>query len=370
MPSAEQESHDASRVVVSGARRGSVLPSSRAEMWRDIYLTTGADVKGGIWGNRLLVEGPAVRVDASVYVRSEIRIRPSDNPEEKRRGVTFGSTVTAGGTFLVEQATYRTRVLSNVYVGTASIANTVIYGNLYARSANIRNCVVMGGVFCRDHLQIENSVVATFQVGRATLGRNLLLLFPVALSQAPLAISHPVRAVSFLRLAGALKGAERGGSVHLGPDDVYAIDAAGGGLHALSLDQRIACGIDIVRRFEENRAMAELVSLADHLPDAERKRMRGAALTEYERSLFSLLEGGAPPELTGALSLSSLLERAEIVAGMAAFAGVDIASRVAERREDVLAKPSISSSLEGELPESIGSLFGVAVGDLSSTSRT
>lgn len=353
----ESGTADSIRVVIDGSRRGSVLPATRAEMWRDLYLTTGADVRGGLWGNRLSVEGPAVRVDSSIYVRGEIRVRPAAEPLEKRRGVTFGSTITCGGTLLVEPAPFRTRVLSNVYAGAVNITNTVVYGNVYARNAIIRNSVVMGGVFCRDQLQAENSVIATFQVGRALLGKNTFLLFPIALSREHLAITHPVRAISFLKLAKASQAAPRGGTVTLGPDDVYVLDAPDGPLHALSVDQRIASGSEIARRFEENRAMAELVSLADHLPDVERKKMRGAALTEYERNLFAVLDASVIPEVQGGLALSDLLKRAEVIAGVAAFASAEIAARLVEEGIATTRHGADKMTFEGELPEEIKRLF-------------
>jgi len=85
---------DSTRVVLSELRHGSIIPGNRAEMWRELFLLPGADLRGSAFGKSLYVEGPDVNVEASIYVRESIKVAESDKEGIQSGNVTFGSCVT------------------------------------------------------------------------------------------------------------------------------------------------------------------------------------------------------------------------------------------------------------------------------------
>lgn len=357
---------DSTRVAISGVRRGGVIPSNRSEMWRDVFLSSGADVRGSIWGNRLIVEGPGIRVDGSVYVRGEITVTSDSASPGNRRGVTFGSTTTCGGSLVVEGRDSRTRFLSSAYAGIARLSNAIVYGNLYARSAVIRDSVIVGGVFCQESVVLENCIVATFRARAAKLGNDVLMLFPVAVADERIEMSAPVHAVSFLKLARqAGAHTHEGGVIRLTEDDVYVLpfsDNEQGTAQVLSLGHRVGDTYEVMRAFRENRRIIEYLELADHLPDGERKKVRGPALTQFETQLLGLLSAQDISEVTGSSSIIDLVARADVLAGISRMAGPDVAGAI-RASAPVLAAPTESGETRGDgapLPPDLAALFRYA----------
>ena len=66
---------DSTRYVVSDTHDGSVLPGTRIEMWRDVYLLSGANVVGGVWCGSLTVSW-----GGSTSSRVRLLPRPGGHP--------------------------------------------------------------------------------------------------------------------------------------------------------------------------------------------------------------------------------------------------------------------------------------------------
>jgi hypothetical protein len=128
---------DSTRVVLAQLRHGSILPGSRAEMWRDLYFLPGTDLRGGAFGNKLFVEGPNVHVESAVYLRGEINIRQSKDQKPADGIVSFNSCVTTPDSLIISDVSFRTRFRANVYTGMVNLKNAIVYGNLYAKKAVI-----------------------------------------------------------------------------------------------------------------------------------------------------------------------------------------------------------------------------------------
>lgn len=263
---------DSTRYVVSDVHHGSVLPGERREMDRDVYLLSGADVRGGLWSNKLSVAAPDINVEGSVYAKGSITIgaqrhsdiRDSDIGDSDMRGVRrtetvlaeestatklqegdsvetrelgrgdegsaddhsgkavrFGGCVTTPDDLLIEGSahssdSFKTRFDSDVYAGRLNISDAVVLGNIYAKGAVIRNSVVLGGVFCQDQLTLSNCFVHTFQAEKVRVEEKVSIFAPFALAQESIDLQAPVRAVSFADLFG-----DKGLTVDDEPEDGF-----------------------------------------------------------------------------------------------------------------------------------------------------
>lgn len=338
---------DTTRVVLSECRRGGIVPNSRSEMWRDIYLLPGTDLHGGIFGNRLSVEGPDVSVSEAVYVRGEVHVSAAATAASGAKNVTFGSCITAGDSIRVDRAAFRTRFRSNLYTSSVNLRNAVVYGNIYARNAVIRDSVVFGGVYCRDSLTIENCVVATFRSKQARLKKNVFLLFPLAISEEKLEIEHPVRALSFANLRQP-KGNDPLPVIELDEADVYRLfetadEHTQRQVTVLSGVQRLLSAAALVGDFRSNRALLELVSMADHAAEEVRAAGLESTTRQLEDSMFGVLEQPRVSEITGYTTVADLLRRADVMDSIRTFASDEIADVV--RRE---AEQELSEQDEGD----------------------
>lgn len=306
---------DSTRVVVSGLRHGSILPGSRAEMWRDVYLNSGADLRGSVWGNRLSVQGPNVSIQDAVYVRGEIVVEPSNDMETGQNGsVTFGGCVTTPDSLVIQKAPFRTRILGSVYSGVVNLSNTIVYGNVYARNALLRNTVVLGGVFCRNSLLLEDSIVSTFRSRQVQIQKGVTLLFPVAISEAPAIFSSPMQALPFFDLSDP--EGKAGGAVAMDARDMYPVqvrsdDGKASQIHLLSLDERVLEASTIMENFRRNQRFLEGLSLGTHLVPEYRAEFVERR-SKLEDRLFSLLDVPIA-QVQGRSAVDDLLKSPDIV---------------------------------------------------------
>ena len=131
---------DSTRYVISDTHHGSVLPGTRMEMWRDVYLLSGANVVGGVWCGSLTVSGGGVRVAESVYSHGPVAIQgeaegtasPDSSTDRVSAPVTFGSCITTPDSILVGDVPFKVRVFSDIFTKQLNLSNAFVYGNIFA----------------------------------------------------------------------------------------------------------------------------------------------------------------------------------------------------------------------------------------------
>ncbi len=318
---------DSTRVVVKAERHGSILPGNRAEMGRDIFLLGGADLRGGIFGKQVTVEGAPVRVTDAVYAQGAFRVKAGDSVPVEGALVEFGSAISSADSVLIDDSPFRVRFSSSIYSPTVNLNNAIVYGNVFARNhCTLKNTIVLGCVYCRGTLKMENSIVSTFRVGKANLGAGNSLLAPLALSEQPIRISSPIQCLVFYNLAGEeADGDEAGGSVQMLQTDVYSkdlgtvLEVAEGEpsvWHVLSIDQRVLDVATVSKHFESNRDYILRLSLGSRLDPTSSKAFRDSLPARVENRLFDLLKKPAP-SVSGQSALDQLFDRPEVLAAVA-----------------------------------------------------
>ena len=326
---------DSTRVVVDGARHGGVLPGTRAEMWRDVYLVSGADVRGPVWGNVVEAEGPGVRVRESVYARGPVRVVAAGRDGARGSDVSFDGCVTTPDAVQVAEAPFRTRFRANVYAGTVHLHNTIVYGNVYARSAVIRNSVILGGVFVAGRLTVADSVLSTFRARVARLEGVVSLLFPVAVAEEPMQLTGDLRALSFWSLDPARRGAagRESGVVSLSASDVHAITGRLGDeeprtYHVLSLDERILDTEPLLASLRANRRAIEGLSMLGQLSDDDARDLLGGDVGRLEQALFELVRRRDLPPAAAKRQLAEVAARADVLGALREYLSPEIVNAI------------------------------------------
>lgn len=293
----EEISSNSTRCVVSGREPGGILPGLRSEMWRDVYLRPGADVEGGIFCNRLHVEGSPIRVGGAVYAREAIEItcRPGEGSGDGL--VEFKSAVSTPDSIVVdEKCKTRVRFFADVMAGRVNLRNCWVRGNIAARNATIEESVVLGSILCDSHLSARNAILGSFRVRSADLKPEVALLYPFASATERPAMSSRVRSLSVASLQDLFGGSEAvSGIVDLQDDDLAQVAASSDDgpmrIWLLTLAPRI---LDLERakdRLTENHSLLRALSLGDHLDPHSRKEFEEGPLRMAEESLFRALRG-------------------------------------------------------------------------------
>jgi hypothetical protein len=327
---------DSTRVVVGESRHGGVLPGTRAEMWRDVFLIPGADVRGPVWGNVVAAEGPGVRVRESVYARGAVRVTASEKGGQEGSGVVFDGCVSTPDAVQIADVPFRTRFCSNVYAGTVHLHNAIVYGNVYARSAVIRNSVVLGGVFVAGRLTVADSVLSTFRARAARLEGLVSLLFPVACAEEPMQLAGDLRALSFWTLDPSQRGepGHESGVIPLGAADIHAIEGRIGEeeprtYHMLSVDQRLLDTQPLLESFRANRRAMEGLAMVSHLAEQDAKGLIGGEVGRLEEALFDVVRSRDLPVAVASRPLAEIAARSEVLSALREYMSAEVARGVA-----------------------------------------
>ncbi|MCK5148686.1 hypothetical protein KAR48_18170 [bacterium] len=309
--------HDSTRYVVAAEHHGSIVPNNRMEMWRDVYLNSGANVKGGIWCGTLNVMGPDIKVEQSLYSKDSITISFNENYKGPADNVTFASCVTTRNSILIEDIPFKVRFESDIYLCDANLSNALILGNIYGKNVLLRNCIVLGSVYCTGRLTVENSMLTTFECHDAILGANVSLIFPFAIARKHFKVSQKIRSLMFFDLHQHIQGKKnRGAVIGLGQEDIFKINTsqlpkekqgklngdseAVESVYYLSIAERLVHSDRLFPIFLNNRKLIEI--LADH--HILRKGNNGIKI--IESGLWRLLEN--PPSISQHISESSIDE--------------------------------------------------------------
>jgi hypothetical protein len=314
---------DSTRYVVSDVQYGNIMPGKKAEMWRNIFLLPGARIKGGIWGNDLVIEGPDVEIEKSVYLRGSITIKEASGNKSPNNCIDLKSNVISPDSLLIQQNTkFRSRFHADLYLGQVNLSNAIVYGNVYASSAILKNTVVLGGVYCKKSLDLENVVLFTFKCRELKIGQNVSLLAPFGFAESKFELNHPVKAITFFNFSENDKNDHPSGIIYLDNDDVFQIKHdrlfnkkvadtdKTDDVYVLSIAERILNSSEIIQAFQKNRKFIEYISLGSHLSKADSNKYLSENREELEKFLFRLTDNkNKQPELTGARKIQEMIEK-------------------------------------------------------------
>ncbi len=305
---------DSTRCIVGELHQGSVLPGNRSEMWRSVFLENGADIKGGVFGDNLTVHGPGVSVLESSYLRGEIRI--INDTSQPKGEVVFNSVVISQDSLYIEESEHVTRFCSDIYVNTVRLTNAIVYGNIYATNAFISNSIVLGGIYCRKILQIENSLVYTFDVNELIIKENVCLLSPFGIATQPFEIPFPVKALTFHNMIDDSRQAKGTGAISLDEQDVFELRSTMGtegpliNKYLLSIVERVLNSTEIIEAFRKNKMVIEYLSLGSHLDREYSSQFAEFTRDTVEKSLWAVLRGeGHARKKTSRTPLKEIIER-------------------------------------------------------------
>ena len=289
---------DSTRYVVGAVHQGGVLPGTRMEMWRDVYLVDGADVRGGVFCGSLSVQGPNVNVAESVYCRGAARVTGGDG-SDSAAPVTFGSSFASPDSLVVEDREFKVRFLADLNVGQLNLTNAFVYGNVFADRAVIRNSIVLGGIFCKNRLVIENSMASTFDAGRVQIGEGNYLLLPYAVARREMDMRAPVAALTFYSLYRQLQG-EAGETVALDKHDIVKLDVPADSdedepsrIYCLSMLDRLLDSQPLANHLIMNRKLIERLVLQDKMAPGAQSQTFKESVLELEALLWDTLANGA-----------------------------------------------------------------------------
>jgi hypothetical protein len=307
--------HDSTRYLVSELHYGSIMPGNRAEMLRDVYLQSGALIKGGVFANDLTVNGSGISIEGAVYCRNNIKMEYTN--VKAGEDVTFGSTVVCPGTLLVPGNKIKTRFLSDLYLGKTNLKNCIVYGNIYSSSATIEDSIILGGIYCKNQLKIKNSIIFTFRAMNCELDNNVSILSPFGYAE-KIKLNSIVNVLTFKNLFNADDELHNDGNIKLDETDIYEIelekkedatDLDVKKIQVLSVAERLLNTTDIIEHFKQNRNFIEFLSLNSHLSEEDKESFFKNNKQELEMEMWKIIENKSSfNDLEGHKSIEEMFE--------------------------------------------------------------
>jgi len=292
--------HDSTRYVVSDEHHGNILPGKRIEMWRDVYLKSGAYIKGGIWCGSLSCIGSNICVENAVYCRGAATIKGDLSNSNSKENVTFKSCFSTPDSLIIEKTPYKVRFLSDLYISKINISNSFIYGNLYANHAIIQDSIILGGVFCQGVLKLNNSIVSTFEANRAILGEGVSVIFPFAIGKEEINLSNPI---TFLTFYNIFKNDDDQGEAILADDeDIFQIslqvdknkddDSNNELINCISISEKILDCKLYFNNLLSNRQFIQYLSLGRSIDPNNSFSHTQNELVNIESNIWQILKSG------------------------------------------------------------------------------
>ncbi len=307
---------DSTRYLVKELHYGNIMPGIRKEILRDIFLQSGAHVKGGVYGNELSVNGTGITVDGAVYCKNNIRF--DFNESKDKKDVSFNSTVVCPGTVLVPGNGSKVRFFSDVYTGKTNLKNCIVYGNVYATSATLENTIVLGGVYCKNDLKLKNSIVFTFRAGQCHLSDHVSILSPFGFAD-QISMETTVNILTFSSLFNLDNEAKYNGNLKLDETDIYEIELEKNEeseefeskiIQVLSVAERLLNTSEIIEHFKQNKKFIEFLSLNSHLSEEDKKSFVANNIEELENELWQIIEKESEfNELDGSKSMDEMFKQ-------------------------------------------------------------
>ena len=293
---------DSTRYVVGTLHQGSILPGTRQELVRDVFLNENADVRGGIWCGALSVSGTNINVQGSVYCLGAASIDvEGDNPVSG--DITFRACFTSADSLLIRRSPSKVRFFSDIYTDRLNLSNAFVYGNVHANDAVIRDSVILGGIFCDNNLTIENSFFSTFNVRHADIGRGSSMFLTYASASEGIELREPVQLLTFYSISRQL-GGNTGDVVLLDQHDVLTVnvddildrdDDDGTDevqkIFCLSLMERVLDSAVLQEHLEYNKKFLGALSMRHNLTPEAQSRYFPGSLKELESVLWTVQSG-------------------------------------------------------------------------------
>jgi hypothetical protein len=161
--------------------KGSILPEKIAELNRTITVQGNAVVEGPVYAHKLEVQQGDLEIRGAVFTHLELYI----NSEAKGK-IAFMKGVGSSNSIVSRANNCELSFHSDINAKTVTLHNAFVAGSIYADEVILENCVVIGGVFSTQTIDLNNSIVGTFNAPSVKIAGSVGLLLPSAFSIEPI----------------------------------------------------------------------------------------------------------------------------------------------------------------------------------------
>lgn len=275
---------DSNRYVVGTEHHGDVIPGFYKEMQRKVYLKSGANILGSVYGKSIDVIGSSIRVEKTMFSDSDIVI--DANSKIDATEIVFNSTVVARNNIITSQYEVKTKFMSDIYGKRITLNNSIVYGNVVSKEAVLDNCIVLGTVYS-DSLKIKNSLIFSYNVDKVSIGDNLNIFAPVCFSKYRPELKNIVKAIPFVKIQTSEDTYSN--VIEINETDIINVtDENNKDFYLLSIGERILNSTEVFSAFQKNKDIIESMSLFTQLQKDQLNEL-SKRMNDIETELWTYL---------------------------------------------------------------------------------
>lgn len=161
-----------------------ILPQTSDQLKRTVVVEGNVEIVGAVYGDKIVIHNGPAEFHKSVFGKEELVIDPTSTGD-----ILFHNAV--GSNQVISAASSNGNVIfaSDANATRIVMRNCFVGGCVYADEIILDHCVVLGGAFATKKLEINSSMVGTFNSQAVTMEGVNYLIYPSAFSVEPVTAS-------------------------------------------------------------------------------------------------------------------------------------------------------------------------------------
>ena len=157
--------------------KSSILPKISSELQRDIVIQGNTIIEGAVFARYFEIQNGALEIKGAVFTQMELHVNSDAKGEAK-----FSKAVGSADSIVSLAPGYRVVFQADINAKQVKLRNAFVAGSIFADEIVLEDCIVIGGVFGSISIEINNSIIGTFNSPAVRISKMVYLLLPSAFS--------------------------------------------------------------------------------------------------------------------------------------------------------------------------------------------
>ena len=155
--------------------KSSILPRATSELERDVVIQGDTIIEGAVYARYFEVQKGILEVKGAVFTQIELHVN-----NDAKGSAIFHKAVGSADSIVSLAQNFRVIFQADVNAKQVKLRNAFVAGSIFADEIVLENCIVVGGVFASLNLEINNSIIGTFNSPLTRISKVVHLLLPSA----------------------------------------------------------------------------------------------------------------------------------------------------------------------------------------------
>lgn len=157
--------------------KSAILPRVSSELERDVVIQGDTIIEGAVYAKYFEIQKGQLEVKGAVFTQIELHIN-----NDAKGSAIFCKAVGSTDSIVSLAPGFRVIFQADINAKQVRLRNAFVGGSIFADEIVLEDCIVIGGVFASLNLEINNSIIGTFNSPLVRISKIIYLLLPSAFS--------------------------------------------------------------------------------------------------------------------------------------------------------------------------------------------